>query len=153
MSTPSTTDFRGTNHTLGIRNNNPGNLRPGSSWQGMIGTNNNFIVFSDMKYGTRALATDLTNKFYQGFDTVTKIIGRYAPPSENNTIAYINAVANAIGVGANDKLDWTKALLSKFVRAVIMHENGNDGSLVTDATINDGIAAMSPTLLLKVKGF
>lgn len=149
----STTDFRGTNHTLGIRNNNPGNLRPGDSWQGMVGTNNNFIVFSSMIYGTRALATDLTNKYYRGLDTITKIINTYAPPSENNTVAYINAVANSMGVCATCKLDWSKATLAKFVRAVIMHENGSDGSLVTDDMITQGIAAMSPNLLLKVKGF
>lgn len=147
------TDFRGTQHTLGIRNNNPGNLRPGDNWQGSVGVNNNFIVFSDMKWGTRALATDLSNKYFQGLNTITKIISKYAPPSENNTTAYINAVANTVGVGANDVLNWNKSTLAKFVRAVVMHENGTDGSLVTDQMITDGIAAMSPTLLLKVKGF
>lgn len=147
-------DFRGqTNRTLGIRNNNPGNLRPGDNWQGIAGTNNNFIVFSDMKWGTRALGTDLTNKFYRGLNTITKIINTYAPPSENNTIAYINAVSKSTGFGANAPLDWSKANLAKLMRAVIMHENGTDGSLVTDAMINEGIAAMSPSVLLRVKGF
>lgn len=146
-------DFRGTDHTLGIRNNNPGNLRPGDSWQGMVGTNNNFIVFSDMKYGTRALGTDLSNKIFRGLDTITKIINTYAPPSENNTVAYINAVSNATGIGANEKINFTKATLAKLMRAVIMHENGTDGSLVTDAMIQEGISIMSPTILTRIKGF
>jgi hypothetical protein len=148
------TDFRNTNYARGIRNNNPGNLRSGSNWQGMVGTDgNDFIIFSDMKYGTRALATDLSNKFFKGLNTVSKIISVYAPPSENNTIAYINAVSNAIGVNADTPLDWSKATLAKFVRAVITHENGNDGSVVTDQIINDGIATMTPSLLLKIQGF
>lgn len=148
------TDFRSTNYARGIRNNNPGNLRSGSNWQGMVGTDSSdFIIFSDMKYGTRALATDLSNKFFKGLNTVAKIISVYAPPSENNTIAYINAVSNAIGVNPDTPLDWSKATLAKFVRAVIMHENGNDGSVVTDQMISDGIASMTPTLLLKIQGF
>lgn len=149
----STTDFRGTNYTPGIRNNNPGNLRPGDPWQGMVGTSNNFIVFSNMIYGTRALGTDLSNKYFSGLNTVTKIIGKYAPPSENNTIAYINAVSKAIGVAPDAVINWNKATLAKFIRAVIMHENGENGTLVSDDVITQGIAAMSPSLLLKIKGF
>jgi len=140
--------------TIGIRNNNPGNLRPtGTTWQGQVGVNNNFMVFENMAWGCRALGTDLSNKYYRGLNTVTKIINVYAPPMENNTIAYINAVASYIGVGANTVLSWNKAMLAKFMRAVIMHENGSDGSMVSDQQILDGIAKMSPTLLLKVQGF
>jgi hypothetical protein len=106
-----------------------------------------------MIWGCRALGTDLSNKYLKGLNTVTKIISQYAPPSENNTIAYINAVANSIGVSATAPLNWTKELLAKFMRAVIMHENGSQGSMVTDAQIVDGISKMSPSLLLKIKGF
>jgi hypothetical protein len=147
-------DFRGTSYTRGIRNNNPGNIRSGSNWQGMVGTDSSdFIIFSDMMYGCRALATDLSNKFFRGENTVSKIISIYAPPSENNTTAYINAVSNSIGVNPDTPLDWSKATLAKFVRAVIMHENGTDGEVVTDSMITDGISAMTPTLLLKIQGF
>jgi len=150
----STNDYRGTNYNRGIRNNNPGNLRPTSTtWQGQTAVVDNFMVFQNMTYGCRALGTDLSNKYFRGLDTVTKIINVYAPPMENNTIAYINAVAKSIGVGVNDKLTWNKATLAKFMRAVIMHENGDQGALVTDSQILDGIAAMSPNLLLKVQGF
>jgi hypothetical protein len=146
-------DYRGTNHTLGIRNNNPGNLRPGDNWQGMAGVNQNFIVFENIVMGIRALATDLSNKFYKGLNTVSKIISVYAPPSENNTTAYINAVCSKLSVTPNEHLVWTKELLSKFVRAVIQHENGSDGSIVTDIEIAEGINKMQPVLLQKIKGF
>src|SRR5688572_14641694 len=33
--------FLGTNYVPGIRNNNPGNIRPGDNWIGMTGTENN----------------------------------------------------------------------------------------------------------------
>lgn len=148
-----TIDFRGTQNVRGIRNNNPGNLRPGDNWQGMTGTSDNFIVFKDMIYGCRALCTDLSNKYYKGLNTVTKIIEKYAPPSENNTVAYINAVSNALGVGQNETLVWSKELLMKFARAVIMHECGAPGAIVTDSMISQGIEKMSPTLLLKFKAF
>lgn len=147
------TDYRGTSYARGIRNNNPGNLRPGDNWQGMVGTEHNFIVFSSIIYGLRALGTDLSNKYYKGFDTITKIIERYAPPEENNTVAYINAVSNALGVPATQKLVWSKELLAKFMRAVISHENGDDGAVVTSAQILEGISKMNPTLLLKFKAF
>src|ERR1051325_1140718 len=121
-----TNDYRGTNYNRGIRNNNPGNLRPtGATWQGQTAVVDNFMVFQDMFYGCRALGTDLSNKFFRGLNTVTKIINVYAPPMENNTIAYINAVAKSIGVGVNDQLTWNRATLAKFMRAVIMHENGD----------------------------
>ncbi|SRR5581483_10053127 len=149
-----TNDFRGTSYSQGIRHNNPGNLRPnGSNWQGMVGTENNFVVFSDMTYGCRALGTDLSNKYFRGLTTVEDIIGAYAPPSENNTQAYINAVASALNVNPGDQLTWDKQTLALFMRAVTMHENGSDGSLVTDDMITAGINAMQPTLLLKIKGF
>jgi hypothetical protein len=146
-------DYRGTNYNRGIRNNNPGNLRPGDNWQGMAGVSDNFIVFKDVFYGCRALATDISNKYFSGLDSVTKIINKYAPPMENNTIAYINAVSNAIGVSPTAKIDLTKDMLFKFMRAVIMHENGSQGSMITDAQILTGISMMQPSLLLKVKGF
>lgn len=148
-----TTDFRGTSYSQGIRHNNPGNLRPsGSNWQGQVGTENNFVVFSDMIYGCRALGTDLTNKYYRGLQTVQDIIGAYAPPSENNTQSYINAVASALNVNPGDVLTWDNPTLALFMRAVIQHENGADGSYVTDDMISQGIAAMNPTLLLKIQG-
>jgi hypothetical protein len=41
---------------IGLRNNNPGNLRPSNAyeWQGQIGVNFNFVVFEDVAWGIRA---------------------------------------------------------------------------------------------------
>src|SRR5688572_11083785 len=96
--------FLGTNYVPGIRNNNPGNIRPGDNWIGMTGTANNFVVFKNMDYGFRALAIDVTNKIKKGYNTIRKIIERYAPPMENNTEAYIAQVEKVTGFDENKVL-------------------------------------------------
>jgi hypothetical protein len=58
---------------------------------------------------------------------VRQIITRYAPASENNTGAYIAAVASAIGRSADDSLDLSDdSLLALLVAAIIKHENGRN---------------------------
>src|SRR5690606_4163224 len=89
-------------YPIGFRNNNPGNLKAsGDNWVGMIGTNGGFVTFKDMSYGLRAMAIDLSNKINNGFDTIRKIITRWAPPSENDTEAYIRAMVQYTGIGEN----------------------------------------------------
>lgn len=79
---------------LGIINNNPLNIRysPSTKWKGQAGANKGFCVFTDMIYGYRAAIVLLCNYQRKGYDTIRKIITRWAPPSENNTEAYISAV-------------------------------------------------------------
>lgn len=110
----------------GIRNNNPGNIvRTGTAWQGMSvdqSGDSRFIVFDSPEYGIRAMARILRNYMAQGFDTVEKIINRWAPPVENDTGAYVNAVANRIGVYPGQVLD--ASFLPPLIDAIILHENG-----------------------------
>lgn len=40
-----------------------------------------------------------------GFSTIKDIITKYAPEKENNTIAYMNAVARRMGTGINTRLN------------------------------------------------
>lgn len=111
--------------TRGERNNNPGNLEGGGNWQGMTGTDGPYLVFSSPYWGLRALAIDLGSKFNRGLNTVRKIISVYAPPSDNNTAAYIAAVCQSLGVSADTPLDLNDpATRAAFVQAIIMHENG-----------------------------
>lgn len=139
-------DFRNTKYTLGIRNNNPGNIRPdgddnpNNDFKGKVGENKGFIVFESVQFGLRALCIDLTNKYKRGLNTVEKIISVYAPPSENNTPAYINSVCLALGVVKSDKLKLSRTLIEKMVKAIIMHENGerNINKTITDEMITQG---------------
>lgn len=96
--------------SCGIRNNNPGNIRWGDEWQGLVPkaqrTDNAFCQFTKSEYGIRAMVIILRN--YQrkhGLNTVTDIIRRWVPPNENNTQAYINSVAQATGVSPEQKID------------------------------------------------
>ena len=93
----------------GIRNNNPGNIKIGpSNWQGKIPVSQNtdgvFEQFTSLQYGIRASLVLLQNYFVNGYNTVRKIINRWAPGSENPTSRYIDFVANGLGVDPDYKL-------------------------------------------------
>lgn len=81
--------------TRGVRNNNFGNIcRSFPAWKGELRVGDDldhrFCVFSDWKYGIRALYL-LLCKYIRDYKlvTVADIIERYAPASENNTKNYI----------------------------------------------------------------
>lgn len=111
----------------GVRNNNPGNIRhSGTRWQGMSAeqTDPAFVQFITPEYGIRALSKllDTYSNIY-GLRTVRGIISRYAPASENDTAAYANAVARALGVSPDAQID-VQARKAELVQAIIKHENG-----------------------------
>lgn len=126
---------------LGLRNNNPGNIRPGDAWQGMTGENDGFVTFQDISWGLRALAKDITSKIGEGYSTIRGMITRYAPPSENDTAAYIQAVSNDTGIDPDQQLAADGTTLHELMRAIMNHENGDQYSaLVSDADIDQGIS-------------
>ena len=114
----------------GLRNFNPGNIdRTAERWQGMAAdqsSDKRFVVFTAPVWGLRALAKVLLS--YQrkhGLRTPAAIIGRWAPPTENDTGAYARQVAKALGVGVNDQIDLQQArLLERILPAIVQHENG-----------------------------
>jgi hypothetical protein len=66
------------------------------------------------------------------------MIGRWAPPNENDTGAYVRAVAASVGVGAEDEIDvHDYAILRPLTLAIIRHENGQQP--YTDAEIDAGL--------------
>lgn len=90
----------------GIRNNNPLNIVKGNSWKGERAnqTDNRFEEFESMAMGLRAGFVLLRN-YIEGtktrptkFNTIRKIIGRWAPPSENYTQRYIDNVCKWSGL-------------------------------------------------------
>lgn len=110
----------------GLRNNNPGNIRHGDKWRGLAPDqlDKAFCTFSAPEWGIRAMAVILKN--YQaknGIHTISGIISRWAPPTENDTQSYVNVVAKACGVKPTDKIV-VKDILPKLIPAIIKHENG-----------------------------
>lgn len=126
----------------GIRNHNPGNLRRSADpWQGLAATQTDaeFFQFASAKWGIRALARTLIA--YQdkvGLRNIKQMIGRWAPPVENDTGAYVRVVAVALGVGPEERIDvHDYAVLRPLVLAIIKHENGQQP--YTDAEVDAGL--------------
>lgn len=82
------------------RNNNPGNIEYGNFaiQNGAIGTDGRFAIFPDYATGRRAKENLLFNSRGYRDLSLEDAIDRYAPPTENDTSAYVNSVASAIGV-------------------------------------------------------
>jgi uncharacterized protein (DUF169 family) len=103
-----------------------------------------FVVFTDPVYGIRALAKCLLtySRLHEGkstdIDTVREVINRWAPPVENDTGAYVDAVAKEVCVHPDEpiKID-DPDTLERLVRAIIRHENGR--VIYSDAEIVSGI--------------
>jgi hypothetical protein len=136
--------------TRGFRNRNPGNIdhQPANRWQGLAdppieavppGARARFARFISHEYGIRALALLLTT--YQdrhGLRTIRGIISRWAPGSENNTEAYIAAVARQLGRHPRAELDLhSYGDLRPLVEAIITHELG--GNPYDRTTIDAGL--------------
>lgn len=138
----------------GVRNCNPGNIdfNPRNAWQGQLGLElgvfrPRFARFDCAENGIRALSKLLLN--YRGkdgmpgvggpgIDTVRETISRWAPGNENDTEAYIAAVARKLGVMANAVIDIKDpATLRVMVGSIIAHECGN--YRYPDALFDEGI--------------
>jgi len=122
--------YAGARMPRGVRNNNPGNIRLGDKWQGLcsVQDDSSFCQFTTIEYGIRALAYVLRVSYFQrrDLDTVRKIIQRWAPPSENDTYAYILDVARHAKFGADEPLNLNDDnVLGALVIAIIRHENGS----------------------------
>lgn len=109
----------------GIRNNNPGNIRRGSSWKGLVQSlpepftgrpiiDKEFCQFSSVVYGVRALIVVLrTYTYIHRLITISQIIHRYAPLSENNTYLYIANVVRFINNEYKSELEYLPACVGK----------------------------------------
>lgn len=96
----------------GLRNNNPFNIKfsPANDWQGSVKDSAKqdytFEEFIHPKYGVRA-ALKLLDRYYFMFGcrTIRNIINRWAPPVENSTLSYIEAVCRYTGKTADDEVN------------------------------------------------
>lgn len=127
----------------GVRNNNPGNLViTRDQWIGKVPVDKNtdgvFEQFYEPKWGLRALFIDMRGDIEKrGQNTIRKLITAYAPPSENNTQAYINSVVYQVGLGADSPL--LPVHYMKLMKAIIQHENGKQP--YSDALLQEAMQA------------
>ncbi len=95
-----------------LRCANPGNLRRSEDkWQGLADAQDDpeFFTFKSPKWGFRAMAVLLIN--YQDkhdLHTISGIIHRWAPETENDTTSYIHRVCEMTGFAAAELLDLHK---------------------------------------------
>lgn len=130
--------------TKGLRNNNPGNFVITTiPWKGKIAVANNtdghFEQFVELRYGIRAMMRHISTNVAKGKSTISMLISTYAPAFENNTVAYINSIANMVGIGIDQKIEAvSKAILIGLCKAIILVENGKENaSLVTEKDYED----------------
>lgn len=118
----------------GLRNNNPGNIRINSDlFQGEIrpSKDKSFKQFETMAYGYRAVFRILRN-YYNNYklDTIRKMIGRYAPSSENDTDAYVKAVSGYAGIPADDPININdREQMIRIVAGMSKVENGREADM------------------------
>lgn len=126
----------------GIRNNNPGNVRlSDDAWQGEVhpGTDKSFIQFDTMANGVRCTAKILLGYQTRGLHTVRGMVNRWAPPTENDTDAYVKAVAAECSVDPDDMIALGLTMLRLMCIAIFHHENGGD--FVSGADLTAGVNA------------
>lgn len=112
----------------GIRNNNPLNIRIGNTWLGERPnpTDPAFEEFVTMEYGLRA-AFLILRRYIRRYkkNTITSIVSTWAPASENNTLKYIDRVAQMTHLSPDDPIDYyDRDTMCKLVAAMAQVECG-----------------------------
>lgn len=142
------------NAPRGIRNNNPGNLnyakQSGATKES--GPNGRFAVFNSMTEGVSALYKQIQLYFQRGTDTISEIVNKYAPASDNNNVmAYINSLVKATGKGAHESLASSDmSTIFSLLKGIISHENGK--GYVSDDEIMRGIQVGSRATMQRNSG-
>lgn len=93
--------------TRGEKNNNPLNIKKSSdTFKGEVVPSHDVIFkeFTEMKYGYRAAIVILGTYISRGWNTIERIVRRWAPPSENSTERYISHVEKTTGIDRNHVL-------------------------------------------------
>ena len=90
-----------------IAKNNIFNIRAtkGGQWQGQVGTKKGFVEFETREHAIRAWLVLMRTyrRQYQRY-TIRDIVGRFAPPNENDTAAYVRYCAQQLCYSAQSPL-------------------------------------------------
>lgn len=120
----------------GLRNNNPGNIEFGdfARKRGAKGSDGRFAKFDTPEDGINAMASLLRSYQGRGRKTVRSMIARWAPEGENDSAAYANRVAAAMGISPDQPFSFSgnPDLAAKMIGAMIDVENGGNPFPVSD---------------------
>lgn len=109
-----------------VRNNNPGNVEDTElDWEGLDDppTDGAYLRFKKPEYGFRCAARCLLTDYRRGETSVVRLITSWAPPTENDTAAYVTDVAGKMGVTEDATLS-LPADLPALLKAIALHEGG-----------------------------
>lgn len=111
---------------IGFKNNNPGNIRYNPKIRGVIGrSSDGFSIFANRYSGLAAMRRLLTNYIAKGYNTISKIINRYAPAADRNQpVKYIAFVSSKTGFNPDQILK--PADLEKIIPVMVKMETGKD---------------------------
>ena len=129
------------------RNHNPGNIEygPFAKAHGAVGTDGRFAVFPTYEAGRAAKEALLfTTTRYQRHEeggyakgSIGSAIYRYAPPTENDTEAYIRAITSALGLTGNTSLsELSAAQRSVMLDAMERIEGFREGTVLVAEAAN-----------------
>lgn len=127
------------NQSRGARNNNPLNLTslPHGQWEGQTGTDGKFATFSTPEAGFAAADKNLqaygTN---HGITTLSGIINRWAPSSENDTGAYVGTVAKDLNIDPNATINLADASVrQKILQSMSKVELGQGSAALPEGRV------------------
>lgn len=131
------------------RNHNPGNLRPSTkyTWQGQTGVydsgaSGKFLIFESAVMGIRAVARTIMNypRIY-GVTNMREFFARYAPAGDgaNDPAAYARIVAQAVGVGIDEKVDFKSYEIVRGMLPAIFRVETGEKPPYTDAQYDKAI--------------
>ena len=113
---------------LGIRQNNPGNIRPGAGFYGETGQGGGYATFGSEDEGLRAIARLLgTYDDEYGINTLRGLTSRYAPRSDNKLSYdnYLSYLSNTLGLDPDEEFD-LKGRRDDLIPAIVGFEQGRD---------------------------
>jgi hypothetical protein len=107
-----------------FRNNNPGNMRYNPAFKGVTGKDSRgFAIFKTHYHGLRAMRILLQNYVKKGFNTIDKIINRYAPAADQNKPdIYAAFVSQKTGIARDTILKADQ--VEKLIPAMVQMETG-----------------------------
>lgn len=119
----------------GLRNNNPLNIRISTDkFVGEIQPSGDkaFKQFDTMAHGYRA-AFRVLRTYINNYkcDTIRKIISRWAPETENHTLAYVMTVSDRSGIAPDAVVSAdNREMMVRIVAAMSYVENGIEAEMV-----------------------
>lgn len=111
---------------LGLRQFNPGNIRPGAGFLGETGAGGGYAQFESPEYGLRALSRLLgTYGQKRGVNTLRGLVSRYAPKSDNpeSFENYIKYMSDKLGVDPDEEIDLA-GRRAELIPAIVGFEQG-----------------------------